>query len=75
MAKAIAKYKVDQGLEPRKGLIGRINYWNALVDAPMDDPRMYPRLTGTIQSKISTNPAFPPQVSGQQLIMQHTRQC
>ena len=74
VAAKIAKYKFDQGLEPRKGLCGRIRYWNDLVTMPMDDPLMYPKFTGTIQSKISTNQHSHLKVSGQQLLMQNTRQ-
>ena len=60
VAAKIAKYKFDQGLEPRKGFRGRVRYWNELVNLPMDDPLMYPKTHSTIQSKISTNPAYTP---------------
>ena len=74
VATAIAKYKADQGLEPRKWLRGRIRYWNSLVKAPMDGVHV-PKLTGTIQSKTVRTQNSHLKVSGQQLLMQNTRHC
>ena len=61
VAANVARYKEEQGLEPRKGLHGRIRYWNDLVDAKMDDADIYAKLTGTVQEKIKTNDAWAPQ--------------
>ena len=46
------------GIAPRKGLIGRINYWNDLVAADMNDAGVPALLTGTINDVISKNAAF-----------------
>ena len=54
----IAAYKAKMGIAPRKGLAGRIAYWNGLVDLDMDDAAVLPALTGTVENIISKNAAF-----------------
>ena len=58
IAKKVSNYKTEQGIVARKGLAGRIDYWNALMDLPENDALVPAFLSGVNNDIARGNPAF-----------------
>ena len=58
IASKVAAYKTEQGVVARKGLAGRIDYWNALMDLPENDALVPAFLSGLNNDIARANGAF-----------------
>ena len=58
IAAKVAAYKEQQGIVARKGLQGRTNYWNALMDLPYTAKTVPAYLSGLVDATARANGAF-----------------